>query len=618
MATQVTVNAGQGSTKVTVITGQGSTTYSVSTGARGPAGSGGVGGGVTNLATGTGLTGGPVTTTGTIALANTAVTAGGYQSPYIQVDAQGRLTKALDEPCSDEIHFSGGASLNAGILTATGVVEWETPIVSSVARTGIFAGIATFTQFSILEYTFNSTAAVEEFLQVTGGGFTHVFNAVKSEIIVQSSTEIITRLTGSVTNLGGTALPTRPAIAIFRVTPAGASGGAFTLTLKVQKEFLYTGTSPVVVTGRAISLVATTSAGTYATPSSITVDATGRVTAATAGAGAGSGTVQSIIAGTGLSGGTITTTGTIALNNTAVTAAAYTNANITVDAQGRITAAASGSAAGNITGTAPIVVTSGAVSLDTTLPNAYAFTSTTRPTSSGTGTPAATSLLKRDDVDTRMALNYLRGLYLWSNKHTDYTANNVGTGSNATNIDVIDLQTGATASSVSFLRSNIFNFRVWHLSLGTGRGIVNWSLRTIYNLRIVVSDITGADTVARFLLGQIVTNTTAQDLTSADRGIGFKIIAGLVYVQVANTATLTTTSTSTTIVGVRECDLTLDADGAGNWVAYINGANVASGTGAPTGNSSGGNNALCMSVTNGTTAAQRQLYVVKQSTLQIP
>jgi len=249
---------------------------------------------------------------------------------------------------------------------------------------------------------------------------------------------------------------------------------------------------------------------------------------------------------------------------------------------------------------------------------AHAFSSTIRPTSSGSGTPDATSLMKRDDEDTRMALNYLRGLYLWSNKHTDYTANNVGTGSNSTNIDVIDLSTGATASSVSLLRSNIFHFRVWHLSLGTGRGIVSWSQRTIYNLRIVVSDITGSDTVVRFLLGQVYTNTTAQDLTSADRGIGFKIIAGLVYVQVANTTTLTTTSTSTTIVGVREYDLTLDADGAGNWVAYINGANVASGIGAPTGNSTAGNNALCMSLTNGTTAANRQLYVVKQSTLQIP
>lgn len=104
--------------------------------------------GVTSVATGTGLTGGPVTTSGTISLATSGVTAGTYGNsssiPSITVDSYGRITAASGNAVSIPSYEAGvGLELSDNTFSQT-YTTCTLPVFSAagsqnVAITGVTA-----------------------------------------------------------------------------------------------------------------------------------------------------------------------------------------------------------------------------------------------------------------------------------------------------------------------------------------------------------------------------------------------------------------------------------------------------------------------------------------------
>lgn len=79
---------------------------------------------ITEIDTGTGLTGGPITSSGTVALANTAVTAGSYGGtnliPVLTIDPQGRVTSASSVAITEADIIGSTTGFGTGNLVVTG------------------------------------------------------------------------------------------------------------------------------------------------------------------------------------------------------------------------------------------------------------------------------------------------------------------------------------------------------------------------------------------------------------------------------------------------------------------------------------------------------------------
>ena len=281
----------------------------------------GASGTVTSVATGAGLTGGPITKTGTISIATAGITNAMIATPSVTVKAGTGLS-------------GGGTVALGGTITLTNSAPSLGGTVTSVATgTGLSGGPVTTTGTLSLNTAFTDA----RYLQLAGGALTGGLTGTTATFTGALKAAAGT-LTGSITANGGVMpnLGTATATAGFNsntfdfVASSFSSGTAAAVPQRFRWQAEPKGNDTANPSATLNLLFAAN--GVAPAETGLSVSSNGVITFATGQAfpGTGSGTVTSVATGAGLTGGAITKTGTIAIATGGVTNAMLATPSITV------------------------------------------------------------------------------------------------------------------------------------------------------------------------------------------------------------------------------------------------------------------------------------------------